>query len=68
MDLLTYAKIKPAANQIELNPQNPQNELVRFLIAKNIRPIAYTPVARPGEAGTTFVPDDWPDLRNDECL
>ena len=50
MDLLTYAKIKPAANQIELNPQNPQNELVRFLIAKNIRPIAYTPVARPGEA------------------
>ena len=32
-DLLTYCKIKPVANQIELNPQCPQVELVRFLKA-----------------------------------
>ena len=67
-DLLTYAQIKPAVNQIELNPQNPQRELVKFLLAKDIRPVAYTHVARPGEAGQGCVPSDWPDLRNDPIL
>ena len=47
-DLLTYAKIKPVCNQVELNPQCVQDELVKFLHAKDIRPVAYTPVARPG--------------------
>ena len=46
-DLLTYARIKPVVNQIELHPQNPQPELVRFLLAKNILPVAYCPVSRP---------------------
>lgn len=69
-DLLTYAKIKPVCNQIELNPQNPQVELVKFLLAKNIVPVAYTPVARPGgvERGDTLCPPDWPDLRKDAYL
>ena len=30
-DLLSYAKIKPVANQIELNPQCTQTEIVKFL-------------------------------------
>ena len=47
-DLLTYCRIKPVCNQIELNPQCAQPELVRFLRAKDILPIAYTPIARPG--------------------
>lgn len=69
-DLLTYAKIKPVCNQIELNPQNPQVDLVKFLLAKNIVPVAYTPVARPGgvERGDTLCPPDWPDLRKDAYL
>jgi len=69
-DLLTYAKIKPVCNQIELNPQNPQVDLVKFLLAKNIVPVAYTPVARPGgvDRGDTLCPPDWPDLRKDAYL
>ena len=62
-DLLTYAKIKPAVNQVELNPQNVQPELVKFLKAKGIQPVGYSPVARPGAGG-----DDWPDLRENEYL
>jgi diketogulonate reductase-like aldo/keto reductase len=44
--------------------------LVNFLLAKEILPIAYTPVARPGavEKGDKLCPADWPDLRNDEYL
>jgi len=69
-DLLTYAKIKPAVNQIELNPQNVQHELVRFLKSMDILPIAFTPVARPGgnEKGDPLCPENWPDLRNNEYL
>ena len=68
--LMSYAKIKPVANQIELNPQCVQPELVRFLQAKDIVPIAFTPIARPGafEKGDPFVTSDWPDLRNDPYL
>ena len=38
---------------------------MKFLLAKDIRPIAYTPVARPGavEKGDKLTPKDWPDLR-----
>jgi diketogulonate reductase-like aldo/keto reductase len=69
-DLLCYCKIKPACNQIELNPQCPQVELVRFLHAKDIRPVAFTPVARPGAVGKgdQVTPKDWPDLRDNEIL
>jgi len=45
-DLLTYCKIKPYANEIELHPLNVQNELVRFMLENNIKPIAYCPLAR----------------------
>lgn len=71
LDLLTYAKIKPAVNQVELNPQCPQPELVRFMLSKDIVPMAFTPVARPGDPGKTVdgpVSKDWPDLRNDPYL
>ena len=39
-------------------------------MAKNIVPIAYTPVARPGAASKNdpLAPSDWPDLRNDAYL
>ena len=69
-DLLCYCKIKPVCNQIELNPQCPQVELVNFLIAMDIVPVAYTPVARPGavEKGDKLAPLDWPDLRDDPLL
>lgn len=63
-DLLTYAKIKPAVNQVELNPLNPQTELVKFLKDQDIQPVAYCPVAKAnnasfvtGKSGTQNSPD-----------
>lgn len=70
MDMMCYAKIMPVCDQVELNPQNPQVNLVKFLHAKNIVPVAFTPVARPQalEKGDTLVPKDWPDLTKDPLL
>ena len=69
-DLLTYAKIPPAVNEIEINPQNTNSELVRFLHAKNIRPLAYTPVSRLfwDHKSDPDCPDNWYDLSKNELL
>jgi len=73
LDLLCYCRIKPVANQVELNPQCVQWELVKFLQSKDILPIAFTPVARPGavekgDALVLSVDKNWPDLRKNEYL
>eukprot|EP01111_Echinosteliopsis_oligospora_P016505 TRINITY_DN688_c0_g1_i1.p1 TRINITY_DN688_c0_g1~~TRINITY_DN688_c0_g1_i1.p1 ORF type:complete len:300 (-),score=84.84 TRINITY_DN688_c0_g1_i1:37-936(-) len=43
--LLTYAKIKPSVNQIELNPYLPQQEIVDFCKENDIKVECYTPLA-----------------------
>ncbi|KAF9314728.1 hypothetical protein BG000_008624 [Podila horticola] len=42
--LLATAKIVPAANQVELHPENPQWELLEFCKAKGIHLTAYSPL------------------------
>ena len=46
-DLLTYCKIKPAVNQIELNPYLRQHHFVRWLQEQGIAVVAYSPIGKP---------------------
>lgn len=48
VDLLSYCKIKPVTNQIELHPYNSQEELLRFMEHENIVATAYSPLGTPG--------------------
>jgi diketogulonate reductase-like aldo/keto reductase len=45
LDLWSYARIKPVANQIELHPYLVQNELVAFFEKLGIKLIAYAPLS-----------------------
>ena len=53
-----------------MNVVNQQPELVKFLLAKNIRPVAYTPTARPGAfaKGDSVVKETYPDPSTNEYL
>lgn len=48
IDLLSYAKIPPATNQVELHPYFPQTDLVNFCQYKDITVTAYSPFAHEG--------------------
>jgi alcohol dehydrogenase (NADP+) len=48
MDMLAYATIPPAINQIELHPYLQQSRLVEFCQERGVNITAYSPLGRPG--------------------
>ncbi|TPX72690.1 hypothetical protein SpCBS45565_g00267 [Spizellomyces sp. 'palustris'] len=49
LDLLTYARIRPAVNQVERHPYLAQNSLLQLVKDNGIHLSAYTPLGRPGK-------------------
>ncbi|MFA6424183.1 MAG: aldo/keto reductase [Candidatus Magasanikbacteria bacterium] len=65
VDLMTYATIIPAVNQIELHPYNQQIKLVEFCKYKNIVVTAYSPLGSPANNKRQ---EDPPRLLDDEKI
>jgi len=63
VDLLTYAKILPATNQIEVHPYNTQSDLIAYCNHLGIVVTAYSPLGRHGTQGVTG-----PDLFTDPLI
>lgn len=53
-NLLMGCKIKPVCNQVELHPFLHENDLIAYCAAEGIFVTAFSPLARPGEAGNPF--------------
>lgn len=51
--LMSFAKIKPTVNQIEIHPFLPQEELVKFCLENDILPAAYSPLGSQDQVPTT---------------
>lgn len=62
--LLRDAKIKPAANEMELHPHFQQPELFQFCVDNNIVSIGYSPVGSPSRPDRDRTPDDTVDIED----
>ncbi|KAK3306385.1 NADP-dependent oxidoreductase domain-containing protein [Chaetomium strumarium] len=51
--LLSFARIKPTVNQIEIHPFLPNTELVNFCFENGIMPAAYSPLGSQNQVPTT---------------
>lgn len=58
VDLLSYAKIKPSINQIEVHPYNTQEELVGYCSKRDIQITAYSPLGSSGVSGHKPIHDE----------
>jgi alcohol dehydrogenase (NADP+) len=62
--LLRDAKIKPAANEMELHPHFQQPELFQFCFDNDIVPIGYSPIGSPSRPERDRTPDDTVDIED----
>ncbi|KAJ4419960.1 Glycerol 2-dehydrogenase (NADP(+)) [Gnomoniopsis sp. IMI 355080] len=51
--LQSFAKVKPAVNQIEIHPFLPNDELVKYCLENDILPEAYSPLGSQNQVPTT---------------
>ncbi|KAF4998428.1 glycerol dehydrogenase [Fusarium heterosporum] len=51
--LLSFAKVKPTVNQIEIHPFLPNEDLVKFCLENDILPAAYSPLGSQNQVPTT---------------
>ena len=56
--VLGDARIKPAANEMELHPHFQQPELFKFVVDNGIQPIGYCPIGSPGRPERDRTPED----------
>ena len=62
--VLRDAKIKPAANEMELHPHFQQPELFQYVLDNEIVPIGYSPLGSPSRPERDRTPDDTVDLED----
>ncbi len=68
LDLLTYAEIKPATNQIELHPYLPQINAVNWFKKMGIQVVAYSPLYAPANPGHRSEGNEKKDLLNEPVV
>ena len=56
--VLRDARIRPAANEMELHPHFQQPEFFRFLMDRGVQPIGYSPLGSPGRPERDRTPED----------
>lgn len=62
--LLRDAKIKPAANEMELHPHFQQPEFFKFCVDNKIMPIGFTPIGSPTRPDRDKTPEDTVDIED----
>ena len=62
-DLLSYARIKPVVNQVEIHPYNQQHNLISYCKSRNVNVQAYSPLGMPSYKETGE-----PDVLSDPIL
>lgn len=62
--LLSDARIRPAANQMELHPHFQQPELFRYVREHGIEPVGYSPIGSPNRPERDRTEDDTVDIED----